>query len=175
MRLLLFLFILIPLAEMLLLFEVSDHIGALNTLGLVVLTAIIGIAILRQQGLSTLLRANERLNSGEIPAQEILEGLFLAAGGAFLLTPGFITDSVGFICLIGPSRRFVVRQLIRSGGLVMMGFGGVQGFHYGDRGRGDGPAAGADVYEGEFSKESGADKRLDDGSGRRPPPGGSSK
>jgi len=89
-------FIIVPLVEMLLLFEVAERIGAWSTLGLVVLTAVIGIQILKQQGLATLTRANQRIGSGELPAQEMLEGLFLAVGGAFLLTPGFITDTLDF-------------------------------------------------------------------------------
>lgn len=130
MRYLFLIFIVIPLAEMLLLFEVAERIGGWSTLGLVVLTAVIGIQILKQQGLSTLTRANQRLNSGELPAQEMLEGLFLAVGGAFLLTPGFITDTLGFLFLVGPTRRLFVRWLIRSGKLTLWQTGGQQGFFY---------------------------------------------
>ena len=83
MRALFLIFIIVPIVEMLLLFEVSDHIGGLSTVGLVVLTAAIGIQVLKQQGLSTFSRANKRLESGELPGQEIIEGLFLAVGGAF--------------------------------------------------------------------------------------------
>ena len=99
MRFLLLIFIIIPLMEMLLLFEVADIIGGFSTLGMVVLTAVIGVQILKRQGLSTLSRANQRLQSGELPAQEIVEGMLLAGAGALLLTPGFITDCLGFIFL----------------------------------------------------------------------------
>ena len=88
-RFLLLAFVVVPLVEMLLLFEVSDHIGGLSTVLLVVLTAVIGIQILKQQGFSTLLRANERLASGELPAQEIIEGMMLAAAGV-----GFMSFAV---------------------------------------------------------------------------------
>ena len=90
-------FIVIPLVEMLVLFEVAEVIGGWQTLTLVVLTAVIGVQILKQQGLSTLLRANQRLQEGQLPAQEIVEGFMLAAAGAMLLTPGFITDTLGFL------------------------------------------------------------------------------
>ena len=70
-RFLFIFFIAVPLTEMLLLFEVSDRIGGLPTVGLVVATAVIGVQILKRQGLSTLLRASQRLQSGELPAQEI--------------------------------------------------------------------------------------------------------
>ena len=74
MRFLFIFFILVPLGEMLLLFEVSDRIGSLTTLGLVVATAVIGVQILKRQGFATLTRANQKLQSGQLPAQEIVEG-----------------------------------------------------------------------------------------------------
>ncbi len=99
-------------------------IGGWITLGLVVLTAVVGVQILKQQGLATFSRANQRLDHGEMPGQEIIEGLFLAVGGAFLLTPGFITDTLGFIFLIGPLRRLIVKALIKSGKLAILQSGG---------------------------------------------------
>ena len=85
MRFLLPLFIIIPIAEMWLLIKVGTKIGALPTVALVFLTAAIGLALLRQQGLDTLLRVNRRMEEGQIPAKEIFEGLLLAIGGALLL------------------------------------------------------------------------------------------
>ncbi|MDX1800983.1 MAG: FxsA family protein, partial [Marinobacter sp.] len=84
------LFVILPIVEMTILIKVGAVIGALNTIGLVLLTAVLGAALLRQQGLATLLKANQRLNSGELPAKEVAEGLILAVGGALLLTPGFV-------------------------------------------------------------------------------------
>ena len=115
MRFLFLFFIAVPLVEMLLLFEVSDQIGGLSTLGLVVATAVIGVQVLKQQGIATLTRANARLSLGELPAQEIIEGMLLAAAGALLLTPGFITDTLGFVFLAGPLRRLIAARLLRSG------------------------------------------------------------
>jgi UPF0716 protein FxsA len=109
--LLLVLFVVTPILEMLLLIEVGSKIGALNTVGLVLLTAMIGLALLRKQGLDTLLRANQKINSGEVPAQEMAEGLALAAGGALLLTPGFITDGVGFCLLLPFTRKLLVKTV----------------------------------------------------------------
>ena len=152
MRLLFLIFIAVPILEMLMLFEVADHIGGLNTAVLVMLTAAIGIQVLRQQGLSTITRAQQRLDSGELPGQEIMEGLFLAIGGAFLLTPGFITDTLGFIFLIGPTRKQLVRWLIKSGKIGMFSsHSGNSSFTYthfsSARQERDG------VYEGEYSRE----------------------
>ena len=127
MRFLFLFFIAVPLVEMLLLFEVSDQIGGLSTLGLVVATAVIGVQVLKQQGIATLTRANARLSSGELPAQEIIEGMLLAAAGALLLTPGFITDTLGFVFLAGPLRRRIAARLLRSG-LVRAGGGLGAGF-----------------------------------------------
>ena len=116
-------FIIVPIVEMVILIEVGGIIGALPTVGLVLLTAVIGAAMLRQQGAATLLRANERMASGELPAQEMGEGILLAVGGALLLTPGFVTDAVGFACLIPFTRkwltRYVVNRMVVTGQMSM--------------------------------------------------------
>lgn len=114
MRFLFLAFIVLPIVEMTILIKVGALIGALNTIALVLLTAMIGAAMLRRQGLATLLRANERLNSGQLPAQEVAEGLILAVGGALLLTPGFITDAAGFLCLIPGTRHWLARRVMRK-------------------------------------------------------------
>lgn len=149
MRWLLLLFIVIPLAEMLLLFEVADRIGGLWTLFLVVLTAVLGVQILRWQGLSTLLRASQRLQSGELPATEIVEGMLLAAAGALLLTPGFITDTLGFLFLTPPLRRLLAARIVRSGMLSTLGGGGVGFYSSSSKFRRDRDH----TFEGEFYEE----------------------
>lgn len=123
MPILFVLFIVIPILEMWLLITVGSHIGALPTIGLVFLTAVIGVALLRQQGVATLLRANQRMRSGEIPAIEMGEGIFLAVGGALLLTPGFITDAVGFACLIPGIRRWLLGRILKHVKVVQYGTG----------------------------------------------------
>lgn len=109
MKFLFLLFVVMPVVEITLLIKVGQQIGALYTAGLVVLTAVVGSLMLRQQGLSTLFRAQERMNSGQIPIQEMLEGIFLAVGGALLITPGFVTDAFGFMCLLPVTRQAIVR------------------------------------------------------------------
>ncbi|MDG1024724.1 MAG: FxsA family protein [Gammaproteobacteria bacterium] len=156
MRFLFIFFILVPLAEMMLLFEVSDRIGSLSTLGLVVATAVIGVQILKRQGLATLTRANQRLQSGQLPAQEIVEGMLLAAAGALLLTPGFITDTIGFVFLTGPLRRPIARSVVRSGMVKAMGGSG-PGAHFSYRSHGgaqEESSGGSNVFEGDYSEES---------------------
>ncbi|UTF60031.1 FxsA family protein [Gilvimarinus sp. DA14] len=102
------LFIVIPLIEIALFIQVGDEIGVLATVGLIILTAVIGVALLRWQGVATLLRARSRMASGELPAREMIEGVMLAIAGAFLLTPGFFTDTLGFLLLIPMSRRWII-------------------------------------------------------------------
>ena len=166
MRFLFLFFIAVPLVEMLLLFEVGDQIGGLSTLGLVVATAVIGLQVLKQQGIATLTRANSPLSSGELPAQEIIEGMLLAAAGALLLTPGFITDTLGFVFLAGPLRRLIAARLFRSG-LVRAGSGLGAGFFGGSVGgfsrrsqggfsgepQGFDTSAAGEIIEGEIVRE----------------------
>ncbi len=110
----LLLFIAVPLIEMVVLIKVGQQIGALSTIALVILTAVIGIALLKQQGIAMLNRANWKLNQGQIPAREMAEGIVLAVGGALLLTPGFVTDVFGFICILPGSRHFLLNQVLKN-------------------------------------------------------------
>ena len=120
MRYVLLLFILMPIIEIAVLLRVGAAIGWLSALAVVILTAIVGTLMLRQQGLTTLSRAQQRLAGGEMPAEQLLEGLFLMFGGALLLTPGFVTDAMGFLCLVPISRQAMVRY-IKSRSLGMVG------------------------------------------------------
>ena len=105
------LFLVVPILEIYLLIQVGQVIGAGWTILLVVATAVIGVWLLRLQGLSTLMRAQQKLQSNELPAQEILEGMGLVVAGALLLTPGFFTDTIGFLLLFPPTRGWLVRQV----------------------------------------------------------------
>lgn len=114
-------FIVVPVVEMLVLIEVGSVLGSLTTVVLVFLTALIGVMMLRRQGLSTFLRFNEKLSSGELPAEELLSGVFLVIAGAFLLTPGFITDALGFLFLVPPIRHVIAQRMIKRGLLKTVG------------------------------------------------------
>ena len=105
---LLTIFLVVPIIEIYLLIQVGSLIGAVPTIGLVVLTAVLGVALLRAQGLQTFLRLQQSLAEGRSPAMEMLEGAALLIGGALLLTPGFFTDLVGFVCLVPHTRRAVI-------------------------------------------------------------------
>ena len=102
-------FLLVPIIEIYLLIQVGQVIGAGWTILLVVLTAVIGVWLLRLQGLSTLMRAQRKLQDNELPASEMLEGVALVIAGAFLLTPGFATDTLGFLLLFPPTRMWLVK------------------------------------------------------------------
>ncbi len=113
------LFLIIPIIEIYLLIKVGEIIGALPTIILVVLTAVIGAGLLRQQGLSTLARFQQNLSTGKLPAQELVEGILLAVGGALLMTPGFVTDTIGFLCLIPFSRKLIAATIIKNSTIKM--------------------------------------------------------
>jgi len=140
---LLFLVVLIvPFAEIYLLLQVGGIIGALPTIFLVVLTALLGAFLLKQQGLATFQRFQLSLAQGEVPAYEIIEGPIILLGGLLLLTPGFITDILGFICLVPPLRRKIAQYLIEHH-LIQTVAGGFQRNKASDN----------NVLEGEFHKE----------------------
>ena len=97
---------------MYLLIRVGGYIGAWPTIGLVALTAVVGVMVLRVQGLATLTRGMRRLEGGELPAREMAEGLLLAVAGVLLVTPGFVTDALGFLLLTPAPRGMVAQRLL---------------------------------------------------------------
>ena len=105
-------FLLVPLAEIYVLLKVGGVLGALPTIALVVLTAVVGAALMRAQGFATLQKVQRQLSAGEIPAVAMVEGAFILVAGALLLTPGFITDCVGFGCLFPPLRQALIRRML---------------------------------------------------------------
>jgi len=112
----------VPFLEIYLLLQVGGLIGVVPTIFLVVLTAVIGTALLRQQGLATWQRFQQSMAQGTIPAYEIIEGPIILVGGALLLTPGFITDLLGFACLVPSLRRRIAQYLLENHLLQAAGF-----------------------------------------------------
>ena len=108
----LIIFMLVPIVEMWILIEVGGWIGTLPTIALVVLTATLGLSLLKRQGLSTLMRARRKMDEGSIPASELVSGVMIAVGGALLLTPGFVTDAIGFALLIPQTRQWLLLKLV---------------------------------------------------------------
>jgi len=120
-RFLLLLFLLVPLIEIYFLIQVGEVIGAGWTIFAVVATAVIGAGLLRVQGASTLLRAQSNMQQGTLPAMEMMEGIALAASGMLLVTPGFFTDTFGFILLIPVIRRSLIKKLLSQSYFAMHG------------------------------------------------------
>jgi UPF0716 protein FxsA len=135
----LLIFILVPLVEIYLLIQVGAVVGAGWTIFAVVATAVLGAYLVRRQGFATVTRIRSQLDEGELPAVELLEGLFLLVAGALLLTPGFFTDAVGFACLTPPLRRRIIDHLLRRGIVRQVG------------GRGDRPG-GPRTIDGEYHR-----------------------
>ena len=103
-----FIFIVVPILEIYLLIKAGGAFGIDWTIFAVVLTAVAGAALVRRQGLATLANSRIALGRGEMPAFELCEGLVLLVSGALLMTPGFFTDFVGFLCLVPALRRWVI-------------------------------------------------------------------
>ena len=109
MPLLLLIFIVVPLAEIAVFIQVGDAIGLGPTIAIVIITAIIGTALLRAQGFATINRAQKTVSEGGIPIDSVIDGASLLVAGAFLLTPGMITDSLGFLLFIPAFRHWLAK------------------------------------------------------------------
>jgi len=110
---LLLLFTVVPLIELFLLVKLGTMIGIGATVLIVICTGILGAWLARWQGLGVLRRLTEDLNKGRLPADALIDGLLILIAGAVLLTPGLITDALGFLLLVPQGRAFV-RRLIRA-------------------------------------------------------------
>ncbi len=110
---LLLIFTVIPVVELSLLIKVGSVIGTLNTVMIVLLTAVIGAYMVRLEGLGVIYRMQRTLMEGEFPAEELIDGLMILVAGALLLTPGFVTDTIGFLMVFPGSRKGIKRVLRR--------------------------------------------------------------
>lgn len=167
MPLLLFvLFLLVPLLELYVIIQVGQEIGALNTVGILVLDSILGTVLLRSQGRAVWRRFNETLAAGRPPAREVLDGALIIFGGALLLAPGFLTDVFGILLLLPPTRAVVRRVLLRGAisrvAFSMGGPAGMAGANAAMRRRGGPSRAGTtdDVVEGTASEVHDPPKEL---------------
>jgi UPF0716 protein FxsA len=113
MALLVALFILLPIAEIYVIIQVGGAIGVLPTLAILILDGFVGAALARSQSRAAWERFNLTLAEGRVPARETADGAMIIFGGALLLTPGFITDVVGLLLLVPPTRALIRRGLGR--------------------------------------------------------------
>lgn len=146
-RFLVLAFVVVPLVELALLVQVGRMVGVWPTIGLVLATGVAGGALARAQGVRTIARIQGEMAQGRMPGRALLDGAAILAGGAMLLTPGVLTDLLGFALLIPLTRRvlhgFVAHRLGRAiqQGTIRVWGGGFPGFP-GGQGEGDGPAPG---------------------------------
>lgn len=153
----------IPTAEIFILIEIGGIIGTWPTIGLIVLTAVVGGAILRYQGLRTLQRAREQIARQQLPIMEIAEGATLAVAAVLLLTPGFFTDAIGALLLLPFLRRMVLFLVVsRLQGRM------AHGFRTGHAPHQDPP--GGPIIDGDFDHVDEAPKKDDTPHRDLPPP-----
>jgi UPF0716 protein FxsA len=123
--LLLVIFIVVPLAELYVILQVGEAIGAPLTILILAVDSIVGSLLLKSQGRAVWRRFNETMAAGRMPHREVLDGVMVIFGGAFLITPGFITDVFGLLLLLPPTRHVIRRLLVRMlGGRVAIGVAG---------------------------------------------------
>ncbi|WP_434566333.1 membrane protein FxsA [Vibrio chagasii] len=160
---LLLLFIFVPIIEIGLFIQVGGFLGLWPTIALVLITAFVGASLVRSQGIQTLMSVQGRLQQGEMPAQQILEGVMLAVAGVLLLTPGFMTDALGMLVLLPAPRAMIAKKMMEK--MVVKNMSG--GFHaggqtgFGQSPFGDDPfnrdpfdqSKGGNTFEGEFEKK----------------------
>ncbi len=144
------LFVAVPVLEIAVFIQLGGLIGLWPTLAGIVATAVIGVALLRHQGFAVMHRAIETTNAGQMPVAEVFDGFCLVVAGAFLLTPGFVTDAAGFALLIPGLRRWLRKtfgaRLVRSGRVHVTVHGETLKPGGGVRPRGRGPVIDAE-YE----------------------------
>jgi len=106
------LFLVVPFAELFVIIKVGEAIGVLWTIGLLVGLSVLGAALVKREGLAVLRRAQQRIQMGVVPGQELIDGVLILFAGALLLTPGFITDAAGILLLLPPV-RYALRTAAR--------------------------------------------------------------
>tara|TARA_Y100000590_G_C15689471_1_gene1002893 strand:- start:1692 stop:2048 length:357 start_codon:yes stop_codon:yes gene_type:complete len=102
-----FLFIFIPIIEIIIFISIGSEIGIINTISIILLTALIGIFLVRRRGINLLFNAQKNMVQGIMPTDEIKGGIFLLVSGLLLITPGFFTDCIGFIMFLKPVQNYV--------------------------------------------------------------------
>ena len=144
------LFIAVPIVEIAVLIKVGGLLGFLPTIGIVILTAVLGTTMLRAQSMSTLASVQSKLNAGEVPALQLMEGVALLIGGVLLLTPGFVTDAIGFFCLVPATRRWMIKRILARSNLVVMSSAQ---YREGQADSQTSRPSNGDVIEGEYRRE----------------------
>ncbi|MGX5914605.1 FxsA family protein [Aliidiomarina sp. Khilg15.8] len=160
-RILLLLFIALPIIEIAVLLQVGEIIGGWNTLLLIIVTAVAGAALVRQQGALNWQRAQQKLASGEMPGVEMANGLLIFVAGIVLITPGFVTDIMGLLLLIPATRAPIAAALMKR--MVVRSAGGSAGFaHFRAQGQSKPHQEDDDsVIDGEYERKRGPESQID--------------
>ena len=108
------LFLVVPFVELFLIIQVGQAIGAVPTIGILILVSIVGAWLVKREGLEVLSRARVRMHAGEVPGSEIIDGVLILFAGALLVTPGFVTDLCGILLLLPPVRAGMRRGATRA-------------------------------------------------------------
>ncbi|MGS0692123.1 FxsA family protein [Shewanella sp. 30m-9] len=175
---LLLIFVLVPVMELSVLIRVGEVLGSWTTVALVIFTAVVGVSLVRTQGISTLMQVQQKLARGEAPGQEIVEGMMLAVAGLLLLIPGFVTDFLGLVLLTPfmriPVARFFYKRMqlkVQANGGFQSGFGPGFGAGMGPQGQnpfehpfenkgGQSPFDQGNTFDGDFERKTDpSDKR----------------
>lgn len=145
--LLLLAFLVVPIVELYVFVQVADAIGFLPTLAWIVAVSLVGAWMVKREGIGALRRANERMAAGEVPTDELANGVMILLGGALLLTPGFFTDALGLVLVLPPTRavlRGPVKRRFLAAGPVVVRRHVVRGFGFGPP---RSPSRGRDVWD----------------------------
>jgi UPF0716 protein FxsA len=110
---LLLLFLIVPIVEIYVIIQVGEAIGALPTIALLILVSVVGSWLVKREGVGVWQRAQAQLQRGEMPANELIDGILILLAGALMLTPGFVTDIVGVLLLLPPSRALLRVALVK--------------------------------------------------------------
>ncbi len=104
----------VPILELYVIVRVAVGIGTLETIGLLILVSVVGAWLVRREGLGVLARTRQRLARGQVPGNELVDGLLILVAGSLMLTPGFLTDALGLVLLVPPTRIAVRSVLVRK-------------------------------------------------------------
>lgn len=168
LQILLLVFIAVPVIEIAVLLQVGSLVGGLNTLLLIIATAVIGAVLVKQQGMQNWMTMQQKMARGEMPGIEMAGGLLIFVAGIMLITPGFVTDLIGLAFLLPPSRHAIAKQMLKR--MVVRGQTQHTQFHFRQGGFGRSQNTTRDehgtVIDGEYSRKQEGQSQLDDnGSG----------
>lgn len=118
--------ILLPLIEIAVFIQVGSAIGVLPTVALTILTAVAGTLMLRQQGLSLIMRMQSELDAGQVPGADLMHGAMIVLASLLLLIPGFVTDAIGLLLFVPPIRDAIARFIISRSNVTIVQGGSVR-------------------------------------------------